>query len=81
MAQIVSMLKPYSRVPVLVEPNAGKPRLLAGVTVYTMEPHDFAHGIMRCLQAGARILGGCCGTTPAHIAALRELRKGRDVAP
>ena len=40
-----------------------------------MSPYDFAVGIYRCYQAGARLLGGCCGTTPEHIRAAAELLK------
>jgi len=53
----------------LAEPNAGKPELIDGKTVYTLSPSEFADSVVQIKAAGARILGGCCGTTPAHIAA------------
>lgn len=59
--------------PVLVEPNAGKPKLNGTDIYYDLSVADFAAGMQKCLAAGATIVGGCCGTTPAHIAALADL--------
>jgi len=59
--------------PVLVEPNAGKPKLNGTEIYYDLSPADFAAGIQKCLDAGATLIGGCCGTTPAHIAAIVPL--------
>jgi len=73
MAVVVSRLREATSLPVLAEPNAGKPRLVGDQTVFDMEPEPFAQGIIQCLEAGARIVGGCCGTTPAHIRAVAEL--------
>ena len=67
MAVVVSVLKSATRLPVLAQPNAGKPKLVNDKTVFEMGPGDFATGIVECLRAGARLLGGCCGTTPEHI--------------
>ncbi|MHC4559420.1 MAG: homocysteine S-methyltransferase family protein [Planctomycetota bacterium] len=77
MAVIVSVLKSATSLPVLSQPNAGKPQLVDNETVFKMEPDDFARGIAECLSAGARIVGGCCGTTPEHIGAVAGLL-GRD---
>ena len=49
--------------------------MVNGKTVFEMEPGTFAAGIAECLNAGARILGGCCGTTPEHIRAVAALLK------
>ncbi len=73
MADIVSAMRQVTSLPVLVEPNAGMPRLVDGRTVFDMSPTDFAAGIARCVQAGARLIGGCCGTSPAHIQAIARL--------
>lgn len=54
---------------VLAEPNAGKPDLVDGKAVYTLPPAEFAAALADIATIGARILGGCCGTTPAHLAA------------
>ena len=58
------------RVPILCKPNAGNPVINEnGIAEYSMSPEDFAETILGCRQNGAALLGGCCGTTPAHIAA------------
>lgn len=60
----------------LAEPNAGKPRLEGERAVYDLTPEEFAAGLERIHQAGATILGGCCGTTPDHLAAaVRRIRR------
>ena len=59
-------------VPVVMKPNAGLPLILNGKTVYPLEPGDFARSVAALVPKGLRILGGCCGTTPEHIRALRE---------
>jgi 5-methyltetrahydrofolate--homocysteine methyltransferase len=56
--------------PVIVQPNAGSPRLADGKIVYDVTPAQFAAAVPRLLAAGARVIGGCCGTTPAHLAAM-----------
>ncbi len=61
-----------SPVPVLIQPNAGLPRLEDGKTVFPLGAEDFA-GLTRAFAAaGAQAVGGCCGTSPAHIAALKK---------
>ena len=71
-APIAAELVRLSSLPVIVMPNAGLPRVEAGRTVYDVGPDDFAARMADIARGGARILGGCCGTTPAHIAALRR---------
>jgi len=73
MAEIVSKMREATSLPVLAQPNAGKPRLVENRTVFDMSPSDFAAGIYECMQAGARLLGGCCGTSPGHIRAMVTL--------
>jgi len=58
--------------PILAEPNAGMPRLEGDRTVFDLTPQLFAAGIHEIVEAGARIVGGCCGTTPDHIRAMRD---------
>ena len=70
-----------SHVPVLVNPNAGLPRIEDGRAVFDLPPMEFASQAEELLQLGAGILGGCCGTTPAHIAALAERLKGKKTLP
>ena len=57
-------------IPVIAQPNAGLPTTRAGRAVYDCAPEQFAHDMKQLAHAGATIMGGCCGTTPAHIAAL-----------
>lgn len=58
--------------PVWIKPNAGLPQLIEGRTVYAGSPEEFARCAPELAQAGARFLGGCCGTNPDHIRALRQ---------
>ena len=66
-----------THLPVMIQPNAGLPRLVDGRTVYDVEPKEFALCAREFLDDGAAILGGCCGTTPEHIRALRPLLEDR----
>jgi 5-methyltetrahydrofolate--homocysteine methyltransferase len=69
-AEILARFRDASPLPLVAQPNAGKPRLEAGTVRFDMEPERFAEGIAACVKRGARVVGGCCGTTPAHIEAL-----------
>jgi 5-methyltetrahydrofolate--homocysteine methyltransferase len=62
--------------PVMIQPNAGRPELVGGQTVYRLSPAEFADAMRGVVEAGARIVGGCCGTTPAHLAAVRQMLDG-----
>ena len=73
MAVVVSVLRSATSLPILAQPNAGKPKLVDNQTVFEMAPVPFAAGIAKCLRAGARLVGGCCGTTPEHIRAVAAL--------
>jgi len=75
MAVVVSFLKSATTLPVLAQPNAGRPKLVEGKTVFEMAPAPFAAGIAECLGAGARLVGGCCGTSPEHIRAVTDVLK------
>ncbi len=73
MAIVISELKKTTSLPLLAQPNAGKPKLVADKTIFEMSPAPFAAGIAECIHAGASIVGGCCGTTPAHLRAVAEI--------
>ncbi len=73
LAPLVSEMAPHNRALVMAQPNAGLPRIEAGETVFDVGPQDFAQAMEAILDAGATIVGGCCGTTPDHIAALRAV--------
>lgn len=77
MAPVVEELLAHSQVPVLAEPNAGLPELVAGKTVFRLDPEAFAAKTAPFGEAGVKLLGGCCGTTPAHIAALCKALQGK----
>jgi 5-methyltetrahydrofolate--homocysteine methyltransferase len=72
-AVVVSILKSATTLPILAQPNAGKPKLVDDKTIFEMGPATFAAGISKCMQAGVRLVGGCCGTTPEHIRAVAEI--------
>ena len=77
MAVVVSVLKSATSLPILAQPNAGKPKLVNNRTLFDMDPKDFATGIAKCMDAGAHLVGGCCGTTPEHIRTLANLLNER----
>ncbi len=72
-AVVVGLLRNATDLPILAQPNAGRPRLVGDKTVFDMAPGPFAEGIAKCIAAGARIVGGCCGTSPAHVRAVAEM--------
>lgn len=59
--------------PILLHANAGLPQNIDGVDVFPESPEMMAGFVEQMIEAGANILGGCCGTTPAHIAAIKEV--------
>jgi 5-methyltetrahydrofolate--homocysteine methyltransferase len=71
MSLVIARMRPLTGLPIAAEPNAGKPELTGGEVLFRLTPEEFADGALRCVEAGANLVGGCCGTTPAHIAALR----------
>jgi len=71
-AGLVSKLRRYVKGPLVCKPNAGVPVIGPdNLPVYPMDPADFAEIVANCAAMGAKILGGCCGTTPEHIAAVK----------
>jgi 5-methyltetrahydrofolate--homocysteine methyltransferase len=72
MADVVQAYRDVADVPILVQPNAGLPELRDGKTAYNLRPQAFATALVGVQKAGARLLGGCCGTGPEHIRALRQ---------
>ena len=75
----VRKMAEYATIPILAKPNAGLPELENGVTVYKTGPDEFAACGKQLVEAGASIIGGCCGTTPAHIKALKDAVKDMPV--
>jgi len=63
--------------PLIAKPNAGLPRLVQGMTVYDMQLEEFASRMVEFIALGAQVVGGCCGSGPAHIAALSRVVTAR----
>lgn len=70
MSRLIAEMRQFTSMPLIAMPNAGKPELTGGEVVFRLTPEEFADGAIKCVEAGATLIGGCCGTTPAHIAAL-----------
>jgi 5-methyltetrahydrofolate--homocysteine methyltransferase len=73
---IIQTMAKYTRNFLSVEPNAGLPCLMEGKTVFPDTPEEMAEYALRLRDAGANIIGGCCGTTPQHIQAMAGVLKG-----
>ena len=69
----VERYKSATSLPVMVQPNAGQPRLVNMKVVYDETPDQMVQGLMPLLEAGANIVGACCGSTPEHIRAFRKV--------
>ncbi|HJB55435.1 MAG TPA: homocysteine S-methyltransferase family protein, partial [Candidatus Olsenella avistercoris] len=80
-APLVERMLPWASCPVMAQANAGLPRVEGGVTVYDVGPDEYAAAVAVMLDAGVTIVGGCCGTTPEHVAAERALLAARRPAP
>lgn len=72
MLPILDEIMKYATVPVIVKPNAGLPKQKDGETYYDVSPEEFAEYMGEIVRHGASAVGGCCGTTPAHIRAMVE---------
>ena len=81
MMPIVRRLTEVSSLPVIVNPNAGLPRSENGRTVYDIGPEEFAALMGEIADLGVQALGGCCGTTPAHLRKMIETCKSRYFVP
>ena len=71
--EVAALMRPATTLPLWFKPNAGLPELINGQTVYRESPEDMASKVPALIEAGASIVGGCCGSTPAHIAAVRAV--------
>lgn len=79
MLPILEQLMKYTSLPVIVKPNAGLPKQKNGETYYDVDPETFAETMQHIVDIGACAVGGCCGTTPAHIRELVKACKGLPV--
>ena len=76
MVEIVKMIRRITDKYILVEPNAGRPVIEGTRTTYPQTPEQMAEHVQALIDAGVNIIGGCCGTTPEHIAAIARVVKG-----
>ena len=81
MLSILEELLTYTSLPVIVKPNAGLPKQRDGQTYYDVVPEEFASTMKLIVEKGACIIGGCCGTTPAHIRQMTTLCQGMKAVP
>ncbi len=77
--ELLPILKQCCSIPIVLNPNAGLPHSENGQTVFDVKPAEFAEAMAELAHSGAWLIGGCCGTTPAHIAAL--VNKCKDITP
>ncbi len=68
----IERMRPETRLPLVAMPNAGMPRNVEGRNIYLTSPDYLARFARKAIRAGASWVGGCCGTTPAHIRAMRS---------
>lgn len=71
--EAVERYRSVTTLPVMVQPNAGQPRLVDMKVVYDETPEQMVQGLVPLLEAGANIVGACCGSTPDHIRAFRKV--------
>lgn len=81
LAPIVESMVACATCPVIVRPNAGLPRVEGERTVYDVKPDEYGRAMERIFAAGATIVGGCCGTTPAYIEKIAALAVERAPKP
>lgn len=82
MIPLVKELEKHASIPILVMPNAGLPESVNGETIFNVDPDEFASYMTQIAKMGVSYLGGCCGTTPAHLKAMIEATKDiEDKAP
>lgn len=81
LAPIAEEYLKYSSLPIIFKPNAGLPRSENGITKYDVSVSEFADTVFEVIKKGVRIAGGCCGTTPEHISAIKSLSESFVPAP
>jgi methionine synthase / methylenetetrahydrofolate reductase(NADPH) len=74
----IETMRPATRLPMAAMPNAGVPRAVEGRNIYLCSPEYMASFARKAVTAGVRIVGGCCGTTPNHIRAMRSAIRAMD---
>ncbi len=72
-AKVMRLYREHCTLPTMAQPNAGLPVLEHLKAVYKQSPADMARGVPEVLASGANIIGSCCGSTPEHTRAIRQL--------
>lgn len=78
---LLKEFRAFSSLPIIINPNAGLPKIVDGNTVFEVTPDEFAQELSVLADMGAWIIGGCCGTTPAHISKVVELCANKPIVP
>lgn len=73
MIDVIHRMRRLTKLPLIAQPNAGLPRLVEGKTMFDESPEYFARNILKLVKREVHIVGGCCGTTPQHIAAIKSI--------
>ncbi len=81
MLPVLKQIMEYASIPVIVKPNAGLPKQRDGEVYYDVDPEEFAETMEKILDMGVSAIGGCCGTTPAHIRAMADMAARRQLRP
>lgn len=77
MVRVIERMKKVAQLPLCAQPNAGMPKLVNGQTVFPLDASAMGAYVESFFAAGARVLGGCCGTTPEYIKLLRQVRDSK----
>jgi 5-methyltetrahydrofolate--homocysteine methyltransferase len=72
MLELCRKMRPLTNLPLMFQPNAGLPSIENGQTIFKATPQEMADACLQLSDAGAGIIGGCCGAAPAHVAAMRK---------
>jgi 5-methyltetrahydrofolate--homocysteine methyltransferase len=81
MVEWVRKLRKFTNLPIMVKPNAGMPVIVNGKLQYDIGPDEFADFMKKCVEEGAQLIGGCCGTTHKYISKLYDIKKTAKVTP
>ncbi|MHA1243841.1 MAG: homocysteine S-methyltransferase family protein [Candidatus Heimdallarchaeota archaeon] len=79
MIDLIPLLRNATKLPICAKPNAGKPELVSGETVYSTTPKQFTRDILQMIEKEVNVVGGCCGTNPDFIKNLTAVIKGREI--
>lgn len=75
--EVVRRMKPFATAPIIAQANKGLPQIVNGKVKYNYDDMMFAEWCSKLIEAGANIIGGCCGTSPSTIATVAQLHKGK----